>query len=260
MNLMRLCMRKAVKGLLRDFNEVGQLQVSQKGPGNFVTIADKRTEDTIYAELHKARPPYRFLMEERGEVPGESLEFRWIVDPLDGTTNFLHSLPYFCVTFALEQTHPNGQREVIAAITEAPVLKETYWAEKGRGAWFEDAQGNVQRLRVAQRKELKDALVCIGSLRHELDVLLPLRSQLAGIRCLGSTALALAYVAAGRLDVFLQQDVEIWDMAAGILLVKEAGGAVTDLSGAEDVLHHRSILAANAVLNQTLLKNLSTLQ
>lgn len=256
MNLMRLCMRKAVKGLLRDFNEVSQLQVSQKGPGNFVTIADKRTEELIYAELHKARSSYGFLMEERGEVAGTDLAFRWIVDPLDGTTNFLHSLPYFCVTFALEQTHADGRKEIIAAITEAPILKETYWAEKGQGAWVEDATGAIQRLRVANRKELRDALLCVGSLRRELDMLLPIRSQMAGLRCLGSTALALAYIAAGRLDIFLQQNVELWDMAAGILLIKEAGGAVFDLTGKENMLTHRSILAGNSALTHTLLKNL----
>jgi len=257
MNLMRRCMHKAVKGLLRDFNEVSQLQVSQKGPGNFVTIADKRTEELIYAELHKARSSYGFIMEEGGEIKGEDVAFRWIVDPLDGTTNFLHSLPYFCVTFALEKTHVDGRKEIIAAITEAPILKETYWAEKGHGAWVEDATGNVQRLRVANRKVLTDALLCVGSLRRELDMLLPIRSHVAGIRCLGSTALALAYVASGRLDIFLQQQVEVWDMAAGILLVKEAGGVVCDLAGSENMLTHGSILAGNSFLIQTLQKNLS---
>lgn len=258
-NIMRNCMRKAVKGLLRDFNEVEQLQVSQKGPGDFVSIADKRTEEIIYTELSKAKPGFAFLMEERGEVKGDNLEYRWIVDPLDGTTNFLHGLPYFCVTFALEKKNPNGESEIIAAVTEAPILGEIYWAEKGKGAWMEDRQGRTQRLRVANRKELKDTVACVGSLRRDTELLSPLLSHVAGVRCLGSTALALAYIASGKMDIFIQRNVATWDIAAGILFVKEAGGAVCDLEGQGNMLKQGSIVASNPILTNLLLKNLSIL-
>lgn len=248
MNVMIQTVRKATRSLLRDFNEVAQLQASRKAPGDFVTIADKRTEELIYYELLKARPDYGFLMEEQGEVGNPDAEYRWIIDPLDGTTNFLHSLPYFAVSIALEQRLPNGKREIIAAVTEAPILKETFWAEKNKGVWFENTDGSRYRLRIANRKEVDQALICVGSLRHDIDHARSLHSKAAAIRCLGSTTLALAYFAAGKMDVFIQNQVAPWDIAAGILFCQEAGGIVIDTKGGSNMMQEGSIIATNAFL------------
>ena len=227
MYVMQEAVHKASKGLVRDFFEIESLQVSSKGTNDFVSIADERTEQLLFDELHKARPDYHFLMEERGEVAGkDSCPYRFIVDPLDGTINFLHGMPQFCITVALEQTHANGQKEIIAAVTKAPILKELYFAEKGQGTWFEDANGKRSRLRVANRNSLDQTLIYAGSLKQDLDWVAPLHQQVPGIRCLGTTALALAYLSAGQMDAFIQRQPKLWDVAAGLLLVKEAGGII----------------------------------
>ncbi len=256
MNLMIKTVTKASKGLVRDFYEVENLQVSQKGPGDFVSMADRRTEEFIKKELLAIRPDYSFLFEESGEIIGNNKEYRFIVDPLDGTNNFLHSLPYFCITIALEKFYPNQTSEIIAAVTYAPILQELYWAEKGQGVWFENNAGKAQRIRVAKRKELSTSLICVGSLKRDNDLASKFAAKTAAIRCIGSGALALAYVASGKMDAFISNKIYSWDIAAGTLFVNEAGGKVSEINGNDKVINDGSIIAANSLLNQLILQSL----
>lgn len=253
-NVMARAAEKAGRSLVRDFGEVEQLQVSRKGPADFVSTADHKAEKTLRDELAKARPAYGFLMEESGESAGtgDGGE-RWIVDPLDGTTNFLHGIPFWSISIAAER-----QGEVIAGIVYNPVFDELYWAEKGRGAYLND-----RRLRVSSRRQLADSLVSVGApfaghgdpvrFGDEMAEFLP---RVAGMRRLGSAALDLAYVAAGRFDTFWEADLSPWDVAAGIILVSEAGGFVTEIDGKRDPLYGRSILAANPNLHMEILRGL----
>lgn len=238
--------RKAARGLQRDFGEIENLQVSAKAPANFVTAADLRSEKVLREELGKARPGYAFLLEEAGEIPGTDKSHRWIVDPLDGTTNFMHGIPLFTISIALER-----QGEIVAGLIYNPVTDEMFFAEKGRGAFL-----NNRRLRVAARSEMTEAVVCTG-IPHlgrpghtrflaELGAVMP---QVAGIRRTGSAALDLAWMAAGRFDIFWEAALSPWDMAAGICLVREAGGTVSDLSGGGKILESGGILAANERLH-----------
>jgi myo-inositol-1(or 4)-monophosphatase len=250
MNIMIAAARRAGRGLARDFGELEQLQVSVKGPANFASSADHRSEETIYRELSKARPGYGFLMEERGVVEGPDKTHRWIVDPLDGTSNFLHGVPIFCIAIALER---GG--EVVAGLTYNPIHDELYTAEKGQGAFL-----NNRRLRVAARKSLADSLVTIG-IPHRgrqgharfLAECKALMGQTAGIRRTGSAAIDLAWVAAGRFDGYLEHDLSPWDMAAGILLVREAGGYVTDAKGGKSMFESGDIVAGNAHVHRAML-------
>jgi myo-inositol-1(or 4)-monophosphatase len=233
---------KAARGLLRDFGEVEQLQVSVKGPGDFVSTADLKAERTLKAELARARPGWGCLFEESGAEPGSDPRHRWIVDPLDGTLNFLHGIPHFALSIAAER-----DGEIVAGLVYEPVRDEMYWAEKGAGAYVND-----RRLRVSARRRLGDALFATGlppaahaALPAQLAALAAVRAASAGVRRLGSAALDLAYVAAGRLDGFWEFGLKPWDMAAGILLVREAGGYVSDLAGGHDMLGTGEILAAN---------------
>lgn len=249
MYVMQEAVHKASKGLVRDFYEVESLQVSSKGTNDFVSVADERTEQLLFDELKKARPDYHFLMEERGEVAGkDGCPFRFIIDPLDGTINFLHGVPQFCITVALEETLPNGKKEIVAAVTKAPVLKELFYAEKGQGAWFEDVNGKRSRLRVAGRKELGETLVYAGSLKADLDWIQPLHQEVSGIRCLGTTALALSYLANGQMDIFIQREPKLWDVAAGLLLVKEAGGLADFAPLNDDKTNKNYVIATNSKL------------
>jgi myo-inositol-1(or 4)-monophosphatase len=250
LNVMIAAARKAGRGLTRDFGELEQLQVSVKGPGNFASSADHRSEDTLFRELSKARPGYGFLMEERGTVEGRDKTHRWIVDPLDGTTNFLHGVPLFCIAIALER-----DGEIVAGLTYNPISDELYTAEKGQGAFL-----NNRRLRVAARRSLADALITTGiphrgRLGHDqfLRECKGLMGQAAGIRRTGSAALDLAWVAAGRFDGYIEHGLQPWDMAAGTLLVREAGGHVTDTSGGKRMLDNGDIVAANAQVHRALL-------
>ena len=242
LNVMVKAARKAGRGLLKDFAEVEQLQVSVKGPGDFVTRADRNAEAAVRDMLMEARPSYGFLGEEAGETPGPDETRRWIVDPLDGTTNYLHGLPHWSVSIALEH---KGQ--VVAGVVHDPVKDETFYAEKGLGAWMNDS-----RIRVSARSRLSDCLFGTGipfgarrGLPETLQDLARLMPATAGVRRLGSAALDLAYVAAGRIDGFWERSLSPWDLAAGLLIVTEAGG-FTGSIGEGMPLETGDVIAANA--------------
>ncbi|MCD6034342.1 MAG: inositol monophosphatase [Rickettsiales bacterium] len=239
---------KAARGLVRDFGEVENLQVSRKGPKDFVSEADLRAEQTLVEDLQFARPGYSFLVEESGEIPGDNKEYRWIIDPLDGTMNFLHGIPQFATAIALEKKDASGKSEIIAAVAHAPILKETYWAEKGKGAFVTNERGE-ERLRVANRRTLDNSLLATGSFHPERPLIVTLAPHMSGIRASGSSVLDLAYTAAGRYDVFAHKNAYAWDYATGILLVREAGGMVTDFSNQYGMLEKREILASNDALH-----------
>jgi myo-inositol-1(or 4)-monophosphatase len=241
-NVMTAAALKAARGLLRDFGEVEQLQVSVKGPADFVSTADLKAERTLRQELGKTRPGFGFLMEESGESAGTDPRHRWIVDPLDGTKNFLHGIPHWAISIALER-----DGEIIAGVIYEPTRDEMYWAEKGAGAYL-----NGRRLRVSARRGLADALIGTGIPFRErgdhkryLATLGAVMGATAGVRRPGAAALDLAYVAAGRYDGFWEYGLSAWDIAAGIVLVREAGGYVSDLSGGHDMMKTGDILAAN---------------
>jgi myo-inositol-1(or 4)-monophosphatase len=250
LNVMIAAARKAGRGLARDFGEVENLQVSVKGPANFATNADFRSEDTLYKELSRARPGYGFLMEERGVVEGPDKTHRWIVDPLDGTTNFMHGIPLFAIAIGLER-----DGEMVAAVIYNPILDELYTADKGQGAYL-----NSRRLRVASRKTLHDSVISTG-IPHRgrgdharfLDHAKTLMAETAGIRRTGSATVDLAWVASGRFDGYFDYNLGPWDMAAGIHIVREAGGLVTDADGGHDMLAKGSIVAGNAPVQKALL-------
>ncbi len=251
--------RKAAPRLRRDFNEVQHLQVSRKGPADFVSMADKRAEQTLYEELSKARPDWGFVMEEGGEIAGDPSKPRFIIDPLDGTTNFLHGIPHFAMSIAVEEPLPNGKREITTALVYQPLTDESFWAEKGRGAWLQD-----QRLRVSSRRELTEAVIATGipfmghgDFAEWTRIFGSIAPQVAGIRRLGSAALDLAWVAAGRFDGYWESKLKIWDVAAGLLLVKEAGGFVTDFRGGDRAIERNEFLAANDGLHSKLHKLLA---
>lgn len=251
--------RKAAPRLRRDFNEVQHLQVSRKGPADFVSMADQRAEQTLYEELSKARPDWGFVMEERGEIAGDPSKPRFIIDPLDGTTNFLHGIPHFAISIAVEEPLPNGKREVTTGLVYQPLTDESFWAEKGRGAWLQD-----QRLRVSSRRELTESVIATGipfmghgDFAEWTRIFGSIAPQVAGIRRLGSAALDLAWVAAGRFDGYWESKLKIWDAAAGMLLVKEAGGFVTDFRGGDRSIERSEFLAANDSLHSKLHKLLA---
>ncbi len=229
------------------------LQVSLKGPGDYVSQADRKAEEIIHAELARARPGYAFLMEERGEVAGDDDQHRWIVDPLDGTTNFLHGIPIFSISIALER-----QGQLVAGVIYNPAMDELYTAERGGGAFLND-----RRLRVAGRTKLSDAVIGTGvphlGRGHHGNFLIELRNvmgEVSGIRRLGSAALDLAYVAAGRMDGFWEEKLSPWDIGAGILLIREAGGFVTDKAGGQGMFETGDLVAGNEAIHRALLKTL----
>ncbi len=241
-NVMVSAVMKASRNLRRDFGEVEHLQVSKKGPADFVTMADKKAEEILFEELKHARPDFGFLMEEAGEVKGKRDDIRFIIDPLDGTTNFLHGLPHFASTVAVEE-----RGEITAGVIYAPLTEELFWAEKGQGAYMNDT-----RLRVSARNKMDTALLATGIPfkgrgNHEKFIaeMTEFMPSIAGIRRFGAATLDLAYVAAGRFDGFWEADLQPWDMAAGILMVKEAGGYVTDMKGGSNMLKTGTIIAAN---------------
>ncbi len=249
--VMEKAARKAAPKLRRDFNEVDALQVSRKGPSDFVSNADKAAEETVVEILRHARPDWGLLLEEGGEIIGNDARSRWIVDPLDGTTNFLHGMPHFCTSIAAEV-----DGEVVAGLIHQPLTGESFWAEKGRGAWLSD-----RRLRVSARRELGDCVIATGipyrghgdraAFANVLNAVMP---EVAGVRRFGAAALDLAWVAAGRFDGFWESHLSHWDVAAGILLVKEAGGFVSDFRGQENMVARREIIAGNNYVQSKLHK------
>ena len=241
-NVMDGAARKAARSLIHDFGEVEQLQVSRKGPADFVSEADHRAEEILRRELGKARPEFSMLLEESGAIGDPDSENRWIVDPLDGTTNFLHGIPHFAISIAHEE---NG--ELIAGMIYEPLRDELFWAVRGGGAFL-----NNRRLRVSARRDLGAAVLATGipfgdrpGKNEILAALGPVMARTAGLRRFGSASLDLAYVAAGRYDAFWEFGLAPWDVAAGILLVREAGGFVSDIEGGGDPLNSDNILAAN---------------
>ena len=242
MNVMVKAARKAGRKLLRDFNEVENLQVSVKGAGDFVTKADTTAEETIREELTEARPNYGFLGEEFPEVFGKDATRRWIVDPLDGTTNFLHGMPHWAISIALQ--HRN---EIVAAVVYDPIKDEMFTAEKGEGAWLND-----RRLRVSGRREMIEMVFATGvpfggrsDLPETLQDLARIMPGCAGVRRWGAAALDLAYVAAGRYDGFWERRLHPWDIAAGILLIKESGGIIEAMNPTETPIESGDIIASN---------------
>jgi myo-inositol-1(or 4)-monophosphatase len=253
-NVMHSAARQAARRLVRDFGEVEQLQVSRKGPGDFVSEADRRTEQILFDELRKARPGFGFLMEESGVHEGENANERWIVDPIDGTTNFLHGIPHFAISIAAER-----DGELVAGVIYEPVRDELYWAERNEGAYL-----NRRRIRVSERSSMADALLATGipfgnrgGNKSFISMLNAAMDNTSGVRRLGSAALDLAYVASGRYEGFWETGLSPWDIAAGIVIVREAGGMVSEIDGRGGMLHGKSILAANQRLYDPLRKMLT---
>lgn len=244
-NIMLRAAEKAGRSLIRDFGEVEQLQVSRKGPGDYVSAADRRAEEIIFEELSKARPEYSFLMEESGTKGDQNAEFRWIIDPLDGTSNFLHGIPHWSISIALEH-----KGEVVAGIIFDPVKDETFRAEKGTGAFVRNL-----RLRVSGRTEINTSMIAAGQPKHDTEAIDLFMKEYAtvfkksgGVRRYGSAALDLAYVAAGRYEAYWERYINAWDVAAGALIVREAGGIVSQIDGRTDAVHGNNILAGNQAI------------
>jgi myo-inositol-1(or 4)-monophosphatase len=251
LNVMVQAARKAARSLKRDFGEVEHLQVSLKGPANFVTAADRRAEEILHEQLSRARPGYGFLGEEGGRREGADKTHSWIVDPLDGTSNFLHGIPHFAISIALER-----EGTIVAGLIYNPANEELFTAERGKGAFLND-----QRLRVAARQRLVDAVIACGLPHHGKGDLALFRTEfaavqdkVAGLRRFGAATLDLAWVAAGRLDAYWERDISPWDMAAGLLMVREAGGYVTDLDGGDAMLAKGHIIAGNETMHRELLR------
>jgi myo-inositol-1(or 4)-monophosphatase len=254
LNVMIKAARRAGRTLKRDFGEIEHLQVSLKGPANFVSAADRRAEDILHEELAKARPGYGFLGEEGGERPGADKTHTWIVDPLDGTSNFLHGIPQFCISIALQR-----EGMIVAGVIYNPATDELFTAERGKGAFL-----NEQRLRVAARRRLTEAIVACalphygrGDLAIFQKEFSAVQEKVAGLRRFGSAALDLAWIAAGRLDGYWERDLSPWDMAAGVALVREAGGFVSDLDGSDAMFAKGHIVAGNETMHQELLRLLT---
>ncbi len=248
--------RKASKSLIRDFGEIEKLQVSLKGPGDFVSTADKKVETIVIEELQKARPTYSILSEEVGEIKNDE-EFKWIIDPIDGTANFLHGIPHFCISVGLEYNN-----EIISGIIYDPIKDEMFLAEKGNGSFV-----NNQRMRVSARSNVKNSIIFTGgpsfkSSAADRDLSFKEYMKFSSIvsipiRKMGSASLDMAYVAAGRCDGFWQRNLNYWDIAAGIILIKEAGGFVTDFKGNNEYLKNKTLLATNSKITEEMVKILN---
>ena len=252
MNVMTAAAIKAGRGLKRDFGEVENLQVSIKGPGDFVTAADKKAEKTLFEELSRSRPGYGFSMEESGLVEGADKSHTWHIDPLDGTSNFLHGLPIFAVSIGLER-----EGQLVAGVVYNPATDDMFVAEKGQGAYF-----NNRRMRVAARRSLSESMVACGipplarvrdheSFKRELGVAM---AKIGNIRRLGAAALDLAMVACGRFDGYWERGINSWDVAAGVVLVREAGGFVTDFAGSGEMITKGEVCAGNEVIHRQLVE------
>jgi len=256
LNVMIKAARRAGRSLKRDLGEIENLQVSLKGPANFVSLADKRAEEMLYEDLAKARPGYGFIGEEGGARVGADKTHTWIVDPLDGTTNFLHGIPQFAISIALQR-----ESTIIAGVIYNPANDELYTAERGKGAFLND-----QRIRVAGRRKLNECVIAcglphIGRGDHELSraEMTELQDRVAGLRRFGAASLDMAFVAAGRLDGYWERNLQPWDMAAGQIIVREAGGIVSGISGHDDPLITRSVICGNEFVHAELVKILKPL-
>jgi myo-inositol-1(or 4)-monophosphatase len=255
-NVMVQAATKAGRSLARDFGEVQNLQVSLKGPGDYVSQADRKAEEIIHTELSRARPGYSFLMEERGVVPGDDDQHRWIVDPLDGTTNFLHGIPQFAISIALQR-----EGTIIAGVIYNPANEELYIAERGKGAFLND-----QRLRVAGRRKLNECVIAcglphIGRGDHELSRLemTAIQDKVAGLRRFGAACLDMAFIASGRLDGYWERNLQPWDVAAGQIMVRESGGIVSGIEGDDDPLKTGHVICGNEFVHAELVKILKPL-
>ncbi|MDJ0932417.1 inositol monophosphatase family protein [Breoghania sp.] len=250
LNVMVVAATKAGRALTRDFGEVENLQVSRKGPGDFVTAADTRAEKILREELQRARPGYSLLMEESGSTEGADPQHRFIVDPLDGTTNFMHGIPIFGISIALER-----QGQIVAGVIYNPVMNELFIAEKGNGTFM-----NNRRLRVSGRTTMTDCVIGtgiphLGRGDHGLALMeiQHVMGEVSAIRRAGAASIDLAWVAAGRLDGFWEHDLKPWDMAAGLLMIREAGGYVSDITGGEKIFETESVAAGNEYIHRGLL-------
>jgi len=253
LNVVVAAAQKVGRRLLRDFGEVEQLQVSAKGPGDFVSQADIRAEETLRAELGRARPNFAFLGEEEGQSGSSDWEWRWVVDPLDGTTNFLHGIPHWSVSIGIEKRTGEGTSEIVAGVIYNPAADEMFWAEKGVGAFLND-----RRLRVSGRRDMLSAVFATGIPFAKVPrkaeftaILAKLMPQVAGIRRMGAASLDLAWTAAGRYDGYWELGLKPWDIAAGLIILKEAGGYVTDPEGG-DSFASGNVIAGNPLLQPKL--------
>ena len=250
-NVMVKACRKASKTLIRDFGEIEKLQVSLKGPGDFVSNSDKKVEEIIIEELQKARPTYSILSEEIGKIEKDE-SFKWIIDPIDGTANFLHGIPHFAISIGLEHN-----KEIICGIIYDPIKDEMFIAEKGNGSYL-----NNQRLRVSSRSKLKECIIFTGGPKQgskDRELSLKEYKKFSSavsipVRKMGSASLDMAYVAAGRCDGFWQRNLQYWDFAAGIIIVKEAGGYVTDFGGEQGFIENKTILVTNSRINNEMIE------
>jgi myo-inositol-1(or 4)-monophosphatase len=256
LNVMIKAARRAGRSLKRDLGEIENLQVSMKGPANFVSLADKRAEEMLYTDLAKARPGYGFIGEEGGQREGADKSHTWIVDPLDGTTNFLHGIPQFAISIALQR-----EGTVIAGVIYNPANEELYTAERGKGAFLND-----QRIRVAGRRKLNECVIAcglphIGRGDHELSraEMSELQTRVAGLRRFGAASLDMAFIAAGRLDGYWERNLQSWDIAAGLIMVREAGGIVSGIAGDDDPLITRNVICGNEFVHGELVKILKPL-
>ena len=250
LNVIIKACEKASKSLIRDFGEIEKLQVSVKGPADFVSSADKKVEETLISELQRSRPDYSILSEEIGEIKKNS-SYRWIIDPIDGTLNFLHGIPHFAISVALER-----EDEIICGVIFDPIKDEIFLAEKDQGSYL-----NNHRLRVSKRKKFEDCLILTGGPSYKdlnknisFDNYIKI-SKLANspIRKMGSASLDMAYIAAGRADGFFQKGLSYWDIAAGIIIVKEAGGIISDFDGNSNFIEDKNIIASNTNINTDLI-------
>src|ERR1700748_2942725 len=243
-NVMVKAARRAGRSLKRDLGEIEHLQVSLKGPANFVSLADKRAEEMLYTDLAKARPGYGFLGEEGGAREGTDKSHTWIVDPLDGTTNFLHGIPQFAISIGLQRDDT-----VIAGVIYNPARDELFIAERGKGAFLND-----QRLRVAGRRQLDECVIARGDHGLALKEMAALQNKIAGFRRFGAASLDMAFVAAGRLDGYWERNLKPWDLAAGQIMIREAGGIVSGLTGNDDALTTGHVVAGNEFVHGELVK------
>ena len=256
LNVMIKAARRAGRSLKRDLGEIENLQVSLKGPANFVSLADRRAEEMLYEDLAKARPGYGFIGEEGGSRPGDDKTHTWIVDPLDGTTNFLHGIPQFAISIGLQR-----EGTIIAGVIYNPANDELYTAERGKGAFLND-----QRIRVAGRRKLNECVIAcglphIGRGDHDLSrtEMSEIQNRVAGLRRFGAASLDMAFVAAGRLDGYWERNLQPWDLAAGQIIVREAGGIVSGMAGDDDPLQTGHVICGNELVHAELVKILKPL-